>query len=151
MAERKRFLIAVNGTEASTKALNYFGTLFGPSKDIQCILLNIYPAPPPHYYQSGKSLPEYQQDKEEGAKTIFEASLDILTQQGISPEIVETRCIMADNKTISEVILECRQEEDCSTIVVGKRGVSKAEEFLFGSISSNLIHQNNNFAVWVVG
>ncbi len=151
MAELKRFLIAVNGTEASTKALNYFGALFGPAKDIECILLNIYPAPPPHYYQSGKSLSDYQQEKEEGAQAIFKESEDILLQHGISPEIIKTKCVMADNKTISQVILDGREEEDCGTIVVGKRGVSKAEEFLFGSISSNLIHQNANFTVWVVG
>lgn len=151
MAELKRFLIAVNGTEASTKALNYFGALFGPAKDIECILLNIYPSPPPHYYQSGKSLHDYQQEKEKGAQAIFQESEDILLQQGISPEIIKTKCVMAEDKTISQVILDSREEEDCGAIVVGKRGVSKAEEFLFGSISSNLIHQNANFAVWVVG
>jgi len=151
MAEQKRFLIAVNGTEASTKALSYFGSIFGPGQDIELILLNIYPAPPPDYYQSGKSLPDYRQKKEEKAQLIFKESQDILIKFGVNPNTIKTICLMAENKTISQVILDCREAEGCDTIVVGKRGVSKAEEFLFGSISSNLIHQNNNFAVWVVG
>jgi hypothetical protein len=34
---------------------------------------------------------------------------------------------------------------------VGKRGISKAEEFLFGSISNALIHNGRDIAVWVIG
>lgn len=151
MADWKRFLIAVNGTEASTKALTYFVTLYHFVQDVEVFLLNIYPAPPPNYYQSGKSLPDYQQEKIEQANLIFDESIEMLLQHGIDRNIITTEIRMAENKTISQVILDFRAETDCGTIVVGKRGVSKAEEFLFGSISSNLIHQSNKFGVWVAG
>lgn len=151
MANWKRFLIAVNGTEASTKALSYFGILSASQKDIELFLLNIYPEPPPNYYQSGGSFADYQRDREEKAELIFQQSKDILAEYGVDVDIVQSKSIMAENKTISQVILDYRATKDCGTIVVGKRGVSKAEEFLFGSISSNLIHASNQFTVWVVG
>lgn len=151
MANWKRFLIAVNGTEAATKALSYYGTISGSNQDIELFLLYIYPEPPPNYYQSGKSLPDYQQEKEEKANSIFEQSKNTLVQYGIAPDTIQTMCMMAENKTTGQVILDYRATEDCGTVIVGKRGVSKAEEFLFGSISSNLVHQSNNFAVWVIG
>ena len=44
-----------------------------------------------------------------------------------------------------------QEQEGYGTIVVGKRGIPKAEEFLFGSISSALIHTGKDIAVWVIG
>ena len=35
-------------------------------------------------------------------------------------------------------------------LVIGRRGVSKAEEFLFGSVSNKLIHHAKDRTVWVV-
>ncbi len=57
---------------------------------------------------------------------------------------------MADHATISQTILETQTVGKYGTIIVAKRGVSKAEEFLFGSISSSLIHKSKDCAVWVV-
>ena len=37
------------------------------------------------------------------------------------------------------------------TVVTGKRGVSKAEEFLFGSISNALARHARDFTAWIVG
>jgi Universal stress protein family. len=36
------------------------------------------------------------------------------------------------------------------TVVIGRRGVSKAEEFLFGSVSTKVMHLAKDCAVWVV-
>ena len=58
---------------------------------------------------------------------------------------------MAEGKTISAAILDMQVREHYGTIVVGKRGIPKAEEFLFGSISSALVHTGRDVAVWVVG
>jgi nucleotide-binding universal stress UspA family protein len=34
--------------------------------------------------------------------------------------------------------------------VVGRRGVSKRQEFLFGSVSSKVVRDAKNCAVWVI-
>jgi nucleotide-binding universal stress UspA family protein len=36
------------------------------------------------------------------------------------------------------------------TIVVGRQGLSRKEEFLFGSVSSKIVSHARNCAVWVV-
>ena len=36
------------------------------------------------------------------------------------------------------------------TIVVGRKGVSRKEELLFGSVSNRIIHQAEDCTVWVV-
>jgi nucleotide-binding universal stress UspA family protein len=36
------------------------------------------------------------------------------------------------------------------TIVVGRMGMSRSEEFLFGSISSKIVTHGRNCTVWIV-
>lgn len=58
---------------------------------------------------------------------------------------------MAEGKTISQVVLEVQAEGSFGTVVTGKRGVSKAEKFLFGSISNALARHSKDFTSWIVG
>jgi len=43
-----------------------------------------------------------------------------------------------------------QDETQYSTIVVGRQGLSRSEEFLFGSISSKIVNHASNCTVWVV-
>jgi hypothetical protein len=43
-----------------------------------------------------------------------------------------------------------RDKGQYSTIVVGRQGVSRSKEFLFGSISSKIINPARNYTVWIV-
>ena len=42
------------------------------------------------------------------------------------------------------------EKDKCSTIVVGRQGLSRSEEFLFGSVSSKIVNHARNCTVWVV-
>lgn len=150
MNDWKKILIAVDQSETSIKALNYTADIISNLPDAELCLLYIYPEPPPNYYSSGGSLSDYQQEKTAAAEVIFQKSLDFLEKYKFQKEVI-TRCKMADHITISQAILEVQAEEQFGTVVVGKRGVSKAEEFLFGSISNGIVHHCNGFTVWVVG
>ena len=52
--------------------------------------------------------------------------------------------------SISDLILREQQEGGHGTLVVGRRGVSKKEEFLFGSVSSRVVRDAKHCAVWVI-
>ncbi|MCJ7616010.1 MAG: universal stress protein, partial [Desulfobacterales bacterium] len=43
-----------------------------------------------------------------------------------------------------------RDETKYSTVVVGRQGLSRTEEFLFGSTSSKIVNYARNCTVWVV-
>lgn len=147
----KRIIVAIDNTQMSVNAVNYVGSLVGKLSGVRLCLLHIYPAPPPDYYREGATLDEYKHDQTAQARQFLRKAAQHLRDGGVPPESIWTRCVMADNQTISEAILSLQQEENYGTIVVGKRGISKSEEFLFGSISSALIHNGRNIAVWVVG
>lgn len=146
----KRIIVAVDGSPRSIRAVEYVGSMFGQGADVFICLLHIYPEPPPDYYRSGASLQEYQKAQEEQTAPLFHKAAEILASHGIAATNMTSRCLMADRKTISAAILDMQVQEHYGTIVVGKRGIPKAEEFLFGSISSALVHTGKDIAVWVV-
>ena len=151
MNDWRNVLIAVDDTPTSENALKYAADILGKLPATRVCLLHIYPEPPPGYYSSGKSLDDYKQDKEEKAAGFIQRAEDILQQAGIDKQSIITMYRMTDHATISQTILDTQTEDEYGTLIVGKRGVSKAEEFLFGSISSSLVHHSKDCTVWVVG
>ncbi|MDA8164254.1 MAG: universal stress protein [Desulfobacteraceae bacterium] len=152
MAAWNRILVAVDETETSRRALRYLGELSGAAGGLEICLLHVYPEPPPTYLREGHSAADYRQEKENRAQAIFAAATELLAGYHVPAAQVHTDCRMATTKTpISSVILAARAEGGYGTVVVGKRGVSKAEEFLFGSISNAVARACSGFTVWVVG
>lgn len=147
----KRIIVAIDDSPRSIRAVEYVGSMLGQDGDVFLCLLHIYPEPPPDYYRSGASLEDYKKAQEEQAAPLFRKAAEILTGHGVSATNMTSRCLMADRKTISAAILDMQVQEHYGTIVVGKRGIPKAEEFLFGSISSALVHTGKDIAVWVIG
>jgi len=151
MNDWKNVLIAVDDTPTSDKGLEYAGHTIGKLEGVQVCLLHIYPEPPPDYYSSGGSLTDYKQQQQKAASTLLNRAASMLTDFGIREEAIRRDIRMAEQTTISQAILAVQEEGLFGTVVVGKRGLSKAEEFLFGSISNALVHHNRNCTVWVVG
>jgi len=151
MSDWKRIIIAVDDSPRSLNAVEYVGSIAGHLAGIHLCLLHVYPEPPPDYYQSGATLDDYKSEQEEKAKMLFAQAKKILQGHGIAPQAVTSLCRIAGQQAISAAILDLQVRENYGTIVVGKRGISKAEEFLFGSISNALIHNGRDIAVWVIG
>ena len=49
-----------------------------------------------------------------------------------------------------DAILAEIREADYDTVVLGRRGVSKKEEYIFGSVSHKLVREVAEISVWVV-
>ena len=152
MTAWNKILVAVDETETSRRALRYLGHISGCTQGLEICLLHVYPPPPPYYAREGHTLADYRQDQESRARSIFAAATDLLAEYRIPAQQIHTDCRMAtDAEPISKIILQAQTEGQYGTVIVGKRGVSKAEEFLFGSISNAVVRSSNNFTVWVVG
>jgi nucleotide-binding universal stress UspA family protein len=55
-----------------------------------------------------------------------------------------------ESAEVAQVILEQARAFNCSTIVVGRRGLSRVKEFFLGSVSKSLVGFAKNRTVWVV-
>ncbi len=151
MNDWKKILIAVDDTPTSCKAVRYAANIIGRLEEARIHLLHIYPEPPPDHYTRGRSLDDYRREQEQESERIFADAVQTLAGAGIGEEVITSECRMAEHRTISQAILAVQAEGNYGTVVVGKRGVSKAEEFLFGSISNALLHHGRDIAIWVVG
>ncbi len=151
MARSEKILVAVDEGETSLRALRYVGRMVASIANVSICLLHIYPEPPPDFYTNGGVLEVYQEEKRKNAETIFAQGERVLHEAGIPPEVIERSIHLASGKTISQMILDVQLKGKFGTVVVGKRGVSKAEEFLFGSISNALARNSCCFTTWVVG
>lgn len=150
MKDWKKIILAIDDSQRSLTAVEYVGCFTGNLEGINLCLLHVYPEPPPNYHLNG-TLNDYKETHEEQADRLFSKAKSILQGHGIAATSITSRCFMADHKSISAAILDMQVREHYGTIVVGKRGIPKAEEFLFGSISSALVHTGKDIAVWVIG
>jgi len=151
MAVRQKLLIAVDETETSMHALRYVAQVASAMQEMSICLLHVYPEPPPDYYLKGGTLPAYKEKQDAKAERVFDKAMAILAEAGVAPGQISTDNRFAEGKTISEELLAVRSEGGFGTVVVGKRGVSRTEEFLFGSISNALAQHSVNFTTWIVG
>lgn len=150
MSRWQRMLIAIDGEEASLKALRYVGEMAGSMQGLSVCLLHVFPPPAPDYYSRGGSLDDYREFHRKRVEPIFAKAEKLLREYHIA-ETIEHRVEMADGTTLSDTMLQFIRNGDFGTVVVGKRGVSKAEEFLFGSISNALAQHCRDYCIWVVG
>ena len=74
----------------------------------------------------------------------------ILIRAGFAPEDVSVRSTLRYCPSLAECILAERDQTGYSTIVVGRQGLSRSEEFLFGSVSSKIVNHARDCTVWVV-
>ena len=51
---------------------------------------------------------------------------------------------------IARAILRDARETGCGTVVIGRRGKSRARDIIIGSITNRVVQGANNLAVWVV-
>jgi nucleotide-binding universal stress UspA family protein len=150
MATDKKILIAVDESENSKMALLYVADFLGGFNGFSAIILSVIAVPEEGFFESDAERKSWIESKRQSISKMLGRYQQILIQSGFPEGKVLTELVLAKDRPVSEIILEKQEQYDACTLVVGRRGVSKHEEFLFGSVSSKLIHLANRCAVWVV-
>jgi len=145
-----RILATVDEHERSLEAVHYLASVLGGSDTCQVRLLSVWRAP------SADAVAAAGQGAgdNEGLQSLLRGRLEqarqILVEAGLPAGNVSTELAEVGGRTIAGTILECQAQGGYGTIVLGRRGVSKAEEFLFGSVSSMVMHRAKDCAVWII-
>lgn len=146
-----KILIAIDGGETSNRAVQYVCKIAPLIDNVTVCLLHVYPEPPPDYFSQGGRVDKYKQSREKKAAEMLGEARTLLLESGVPEQGIVSQVLMAQGKTISQAVLDIQAEGGYGTVVAGKRGVSKAEEFLFGSISNTLARHSKDFTSWIVG
>lgn len=159
----KKVLIAIDGSENSLRAVRYVADIITGSSGYAVQLLHIERLPERDFFPDDESWRKQCAEHTQAMKTFMEKAKATLVKAGLSADDVMTEyiasCAAANDwekeacsfgRNIALEILAVAEKEKFGTLVIGRRGVSKAEEFLFGSVSNKLIHHAKDRTVWVV-
>ncbi len=146
----KKILVAVDTSENSYRAVEYVGEIVGSSPGFHITLFMVVRPPSRDLFPDDASYQERIKTLKGEAKAFLERAEQKLREKGVADENINSLYQDATGTSIAQNILDFQQRGLFGTVVVGRRGVSKAEEFLFGSVSNKIVHYAKNCTVWVV-
>ena len=146
----RHLLIAVDESEPAKRAVLYVADFLGGFPGFRITLLSVIPKPEQDFFESEMERTEWTRKKEDDIRSLLARYREVLIQSGFPSDRVNTLVVTEGEKPLADAILEFRCDLSCCTVVVGRGHKSKTEEFLFGSLSSQLIHLAKNCAVWVI-
>jgi nucleotide-binding universal stress UspA family protein len=157
-----KILIAFDGSENALRSVVYVASMLGSRADCQVEVVAIERPPDRDLFPDDIAWKENCAVKAAILRQSLEKARSMLLASGLAGPAVTTRFIescrsplresreCSINTSIALEVLHLAEEGNFGTVVVGRRGVSRQEEFLFGSVSSKIIHAAKGLAVWVV-
>ena len=148
----RSILVGVDDSANARRAVDYVADLLGGRTDVRVHLLHVRPDPDPELDDAPSPAAKVRRIR---GRRRREASLlaecrQRLLDRGVAPGRLSTRSLDCYCPSIADCILSEGRRLGCGTIVVGRQGRSRREEFLFGSVSSRLVGHAHGCAVWVV-
>lgn len=159
----ERVLIALDDRPGSLKAVEYVTRLLKGATHVDCILFHVLPPASPnllprdvirriesihetHPHVSGYF---WNPEDEEKMRRTFATARDILLHGGFSESQIQED-FGVEGQEIAYIILERAKALKCSTVVLGRRGLSRVKEFFLGSVSKSVIGLARGVTVWIV-
>jgi nucleotide-binding universal stress UspA family protein len=146
----KNILIAVDESENARRAVSYVGQMLGGFPGFKVTVLHVVPEPEEDYFPTAAQKEEWLSKYTKKIDALLEDCRRLLIEKGFDAKDVSVRSTLRYCPSMAECILSERDETQYSTIVVGRQGLSRSEEFLFGSVSSKIVNHARNCTVWVV-
>lgn len=147
----KNILISVDASDNALRAVDYAAAMLGSTPGVRVTLLYIERAPGRDLFETEEAWLRQCQLAHSRVFDFLKAARARLIAAGLpDAAITERTQLCSAEPSIAQTILEVQQEGGFGTLVVGRRGLTKGEEFLFGSVSTKLVHNAKNCAVWVV-
>ena len=147
----KNILISVDASDNAMRAVDYAAALLGGAPGVRVTLLYIERAPNRDRFETEADWLSQCRLDHERVFDFFSTARARLTAAGVPDAAIFERTVLCSAEpSVAQTILDVQQEGGFGTLVVGRRGLTKGEEFLFGSVSTKLVHNAKNCAVWVV-
>jgi nucleotide-binding universal stress UspA family protein len=160
--QRGKVLLAVDGSEGAMLAVDYVGNMLGTARNMVDITLfhvvRGFDFFHPMMGRTSGAVPDkalrekYDKELERVGREIepvFEEATKRLMRAGVAPACVREKLIKGAS-TRSSAIADEAEKQGYDTIVVGRRGLSKVQEFFMGRVSNKVIQLAKDKTVWVV-
>ena len=146
----RNILIAVDESENAKRAVIYVKDLLAGLPGFHITITTIIPRPPEDYFITEQEKNDWIGHQNKTARGILEDYRQIFIQADFRKEDVVSHLVMRECTSLAECILDEQKSLSCGTVVIGRRGISRKEEFIFGSTSSKILHTAKDCSVWVI-
>ena len=146
----KNILIAVDDSENARRAVSYVSQILAGVKGFKILILHVISQPEEDYFPTSDEKEKWLSKYQLKVHAMLENYRQMLIRNDFDPDDIWVRSTLRYCPSLSECILAEQDKTQYSTIVVGRQGLSRSEEFLFGSVSSKIVNHARNCTVWVV-
>lgn len=151
--ETRHILIGFDDSHGARNCLRFSASLFAHT-DKQFHILHI--ARPQTFFNGNfqnsttadtrQTLETHRKLKIEPA---MEKALHVLRERSVKPENMESRIVHGYmNRSIG--LLDTAEKEGWGTLIVGRRGISRVQDFFIGRIGEKLVEMAMDQAIWIV-
>jgi nucleotide-binding universal stress UspA family protein len=145
-----RIVIAVDGSENSRRAVVYVGRLLGGRSGFMATLLHVIHAPEEDFFSSPQEREKWVRSGRRKVEKWLADYRNVLIAEGFGAGDVALHAVERDGPSLARLILAEMTCLESDTLVVGRQGLSRKEEFLFGSVSKQIVSYARQCTVWVV-
>ncbi|PWB79189.1 MAG: hypothetical protein C3F08_07310 [Candidatus Methylomirabilota bacterium] len=167
MDPSKRILVAVDDSEASTRAVSYVAKIIGRRSGVRVRLMHVLPSVPPALLEfAGADKPAQEERLEaaqhaaqtrwldqaaQAAQPVLSRAKWILRKAGVPLSAVETECCPSiSGERVAREILEAAHASGCGTVVVGRASHAGLTGLFQHHVGDALIKGGHGLTVWIV-
>jgi len=143
----KKVLVALNDSMSSKTIIDFIINLPLCPEALHICLLHIFRRSSASEELMGKKFTAEQPDR---MITMLQEAKDTLIKNGFLQDKVEIEIAQHEYPNETDGIIDQHKKKKYDMVVIGRKSMSKAEEFVMGDISIKLIRQLEGVAVLVV-
>ncbi len=143
----KSILLALNDSMSSRRVLNYLIDFFSHPKDTNLTLLHVFRKPTASEELMGE---KFMRNQHQRFSNFLEDSKETLVQHGYQSDRVEVRLVTEPYPTIADGIIDQFQKGDYNMVMIGRKRMSRTEEFVLGDAGVKLVRALEGTAILVV-
>jgi nucleotide-binding universal stress UspA family protein len=159
--QRGKFLVALDASEGAMLAVDFMARMVGRSPRFEVTLFHVVRGFDIFHQATGKAAPrvpdgvwkeQFEKELEQAGSAIdgvFAEATKRLLEAGMEAAQVNRKVVKGASSRAGAIVDEV-EKGGFDTVVVGRRGLSRVQEFLMGRVSNKVIHLAKDKTVWVV-
>jgi nucleotide-binding universal stress UspA family protein len=137
----KKVLVAVDGSPCAVRAVGFVADMLAPLDDYRVRLV--------HVVRNGSDPVIRESNGLNDAGPVFDQAIHILTKAGFPEQNISSKAITGALSRAGAIV-SAAEKGNWSTIVVGRRGLSRVRDFFMGRVSNKVVHAGRLDTVWIV-
>ncbi len=140
-------LVALNDSASSVAVVDFLANLAIGTERVHVTLLHVLIKPSAGDELMGK---RFMKEQPKRIERVLERAKDKLIQSGLPASTIETRILSNPCETVADGIIDVFDEGRYDMVVIGRKKMSKAQEFVLGDPSIRLVRALEGTAILVV-